>query len=428
MSLITSVLGREILDSRGKPTVEAEVRLDCGGVGRASVPSGASTGSAEACELRDQASARYDGQGVRCAVENVNQVIGPALVGKCPRDQQDIDGTIRFLDSSSNKRNLGANAVLSVSLATSRAAAVAKGMPLYRHLHDSLLERAGESARNFAFAPRNPLPMTNMISGGKHAGGNLDFQDVLIIPKGASSYPAALEWIVRIYRRLGELLTAEGYEGYLVGDEGGYGPRLASNRQAVEYVVRAIEKAGLRPGEDVSLALDVASTHFYQDGCYVLKAEQGRRLVSAEMVERLAEWAMEFPIDCIEDGLAEEDWQGWQLLTKAMGNKVKLVGDDLFATNSRRLQKGIDLGAANAVLIKVNQIGTLSETFDTVLAAKAHGYATIISARSGETEDDFLADLAVGVGGDYIKIGSIARSERLAKYNRLLRIWEELTT
>lgn len=427
MSLIASVFAREILDSRGKPTVEAEVRLDCGGIGRASVPSGASTGSAEACELRDLDSSRYDGHGVRRAVDNVNCVIGPALVGKCPRDQQDIDGTIRFLDSSSNKQNLGANAVLSVSLASSRAAAVAKGMPLYQHLHDSLLERAGEFAREYAFSPRNPLPMTNMISGGKHAGGNLDFQDVLIIPKGASSYPVSLEWIVRVYRRLGELLCSEGYEGYLVGDEGGYGPRLTSNRQAVEYVVRAIEKAGLRPGEDVSLALDVASTHFYRDGSYLLKAEKGRQLTSAEMVDRLAEWAGEFPIDCIEDGLAEEDWQGWQLLTKTLGARVKLVGDDLFATNSRRLQKGIDMQAGNAVLIKVNQIGTLSETFDTVLAAKSHGYATIISARSGETEDDFLADLAVGVGGDYIKIGSIARSERLAKYNRLLRIWEELT-
>lgn len=269
--------------------------------------------------------------------------------------------------------------------------------------------------------------MTNMISGGKHAGGNLDFQDVLIIPKGASSYPVALEWIVRVYRRLGEMLSNDGYEGYLVGDEGGYGPRLTSNRQAVEYVVWAVEKAGLRPGEDVTLALDVASTHFYRNGSYVLKAEQGRQLTSAEMVNRLEEWVTEFPIDCIEDGLAEEDWQGWQLLTKKLGGKVKLVGDDLFATNPRRLQKGIEQKAANAVLIKVNQIGTLSETFDTVLTAKKYGYATIVSARSGETEDDFLADLAVGLGGDYIKIGSIARSERLAKYNRLLRIWEELT-
>jgi enolase len=428
MSKISFVHAREILDSRGKPTVEAEVHLEGGLVGVASVPSGASTGAAEAWELRDGERERYDGQGVRHAVENVKRIIAPALAGKCPRDQQDVDGVLRFLDSTPNKQNLGANAILSVSLAVSRAAALSKDVPLYRHLHDSLLERAGDSAGDFAFAPRIPLPMTNMISGGKHAGGNLDFQDVLIIPKGASSYPVGLEWIVRVYRRLGTLLCQEGCEGYLVGDEGGYGPRLESNRQAVEFVVRAIGKAGLRPGEDVSLALDVASSHFYRDGHYVLKAEQGRRLTSAEMVERLAEWAEEFPIDCIEDGLAEEDWQGWQLLTKKLGSKVRLVGDDLFATNARRLQKGIDLSAANAVLIKVNQIGTLTETFDTVLAAKKHGYATIISARSGETEDDFLADLAVGVGGDYIKIGSIARSERLAKYNRLLRIWEELTS
>ncbi len=427
MSKISSILAREILDSRGKPTVEAEVHLEGGFTGMASVPSGASTGAAEACELRDGDLARYDGQGVRRAVENVNRIIASALSGKCARDQQDTDGVLRFLDSTSNKRNLGANAILAVSLAVSRAAAHAKGIPLYHHIHDSLLERAGEHARDFAFAPRIPLPMTNMISGGKHAGGNLDFQDVLIIPKGASSYPVGLEWIVRVYRRLGELLRQERYEGYLVGDEGGYGPRLQSNRQAVEIVVQAIEQAGLRPGEDVSLALDVASSHFYRNGSYVLKAEQGRKLTSAEMVERLAEWAAEFPIDCIEDGLAEEDWQGWQLLTARLGSKVKLVGDDLFATNARRLQKGIDTKSANAVLIKVNQIGTLSETFDTVLAAKSHGYTTIISARSGETEDDFLADLAVGIGGDYIKIGSITRSERLAKYNRLLRIWEELT-
>ncbi|MCE9527751.1 MAG: phosphopyruvate hydratase [Planctomycetales bacterium] len=427
MSQISHIVAREILDSRGKPTVEASVHLEAGISATASVPSGASTGAAEAFELRDGDHERYDGQGVRRAVDNINLVIRPALQGKCVLDQQDTDGTIRFLDSSGNKQNLGANAVLAVSLAASRAAALYKRIPLYRHIHDSLLERAVNGI-NCNFAPRIPLPMTNMISGGKHAGGNLDFQDVLIIPKGASNYPVGLEWIVRVYRRLGELLRKDGFEGYLVGDEGGYGPRLASNRQAVEYVVRAIEKAGLCPGEDVSLALDVASTHFYRNGSYVLKAEQGRLLSSAEMVDRLAEWVQEFPIDCIEDGLAEEDWSGWQLLTKRLGGKVKLVGDDLFATNARRLQKGIEQKAANAVLIKVNQIGTLSETFDTVLTAKRHGYATIISARSGETEDDFLADLSVGVGGDYIKIGSIARSERLAKYNRLLRIWEELTT
>ncbi|MBC7855124.1 MAG: phosphopyruvate hydratase [Pirellulaceae bacterium] len=427
MSKISHIHAREILDSRGKPTVEAEVHLEGGVVGIASVPSGASTGAAEARELRDGDEDRYDGQGVRRAVENVNLILGPALLGKFAGDQQGIDASQLDLDGSANKQNLGANAILSVSLAVSRAAANSKGIPLYRHIHDSLLARAESSAGDFAFAPVIPLPMTNMISGGKHAGGNLDIQDVLVIPKGASSYPVGLEWIVRVYRRLGELLCQDGYEGYLVGDEGGYGPRLKSNAQAMECVVRAIEKAGLRPGEDVSLALDVASSHFYRDGHYVLKAEQGRRLSSAEMVERLAEWAAAFPIDCMEDGLAEEDWQGWQRLTKKLGSKIKLVGDDLFATNASRLRKGIELQAANAVLIKVNQIGTLSETFDTILTAKKHGYATIISARSGETEDDFLSDLAVGVGGDYIKIGSIARSERLAKYNRLLRIWEELT-
>ncbi len=427
MPKISYVFAREILDSRGKPTIEATVSIEEGTSGTASVPSGASTGGAEAFELRDGDAARYDGQGVLQAVKNVNQVIGPALFGKSVVDQQDTDGVLRFLDSSSNKRNLGANALLAVSLAASRTASIFKRVSLFRHIHDSLLERAGANAGNYRFAPQIPVPMTNMISGGKHAGGNLDFQDVLIIPKGASSYPVALEWIVRVYRRLGEMLNKDGFEGYLVGDEGGYGPRLTSNRQAVEYVVRAVEKAGLRPGEDVTLALDVASTHFYRNGFYVLKAEQGRQLTSAEMVKRLEEWVTEFPIDCIEDGLAEEDWQGWQLLTKRLGGKVKLVGDDLFATNPRRLEKGIEQKAANAVLIKVNQIGTLSETFDTVLTAKKYGYATIISARSGETEDDFLADLAVGLGGDYIKIGSIARSERLAKYNRLLRIWEELT-
>lgn len=427
MPKISYVFAREILDSRGKPTIEATVSIEEGTSGTASVPSGASTGGAEAFELRDGDAARYDGQGVLQAVKNVNQVIGPALFGKSVVDQQDTDGVLRFLDSSSNKRNLGANALLAVSLAASRTASIFKRVSLFRHIHDSLLERAGANAGNYRFAPQIPVPMTNMISGGKHAGGNLDFQDVLIIPKGATSYPVALEWIVRVYRRLGEMLNKDGFEGYLVGDEGGYGPRLTSNRQAVEYVVRAVEKAGLRPGEDVTLALDVASTHFYRNGFYVLKAEQGRQLTSAEMVKRLEEWVTEFPIDCIEDGLAEEDWQGWQLLTKRLGGKVKLVGDDLFATNPRRLEKGIEQKAANAVLIKVNQIGTLSETFDTVLTAKKYGYATIISARSGETEDDFLADLAVGLGGDYIKIGSIARSERLAKYNRLLRIWEELT-
>lgn len=395
-------------------------------MGRAMVPSGASTGAAEALELRDGNPTRYDGLGVLRAVGNVNLLIAPAMQGTDAANQTAVDGILLGLDNSPNKSRLGANALLSVSLAAARAAAVAREVPLYAHLHQSLGNTFPQQPPPTAVAPRLPRLMTNMISGGKHAGGHLDFQDVLIIPKGASSYPVGLEWIVRVYRRLGELLLEHGYEGNLVGDEGGFGPRLNSNREAVEFVVRAIEKAKLRPGQDVSLALDVASSHFLQRGHYHLKAEQGRSLSSEEMVDRLADWATQFPIDCLEDGLGEEDWEGWQLLTKRLGNKVKLVGDDLFATNDARLKKGIELHAANAVLIKVNQIGTLTETFQTLATAKQNDYATIISARSGETEDDFLADLAVGVGGDYIKIGSIARSERLAKYNRLLRIWEEL--
>jgi enolase len=270
-----------------------------------------------------------------------------------------------------------------------------------------------------------PLPMVNMISGGKHAGGNLDFQDVLIMPVGSPDYPTGLEWIVRVYRRLGQLLASAGYEGYLVGDEGGFGPRLKSNREAVAFVVQAIEAAHLRPQVDVTIALDVAATHFYDDGGYFLAAECGQRLTSSQMIDRLESWTREFPITSIEDGLAENDWRGWQELTARLGSKVKLVGDDLFATNERLLQRGIDEQVANAVLIKVNQIGTLTETLRTIALANQHGYTTIVSARSGETEDDFLADLAVGTAADHIKIGSIARSERLAKYNRLLRIAEE---
>jgi enolase len=269
--------------------------------------------------------------------------------------------------------------------------------------------------------------MTNMISGGKHAGGNLDIQDVLIVPRGAPDYPMCLEWIVRVYRRLGKLLSDAGYEGYLVGDEGGYGPRLKSNQEAIEFVVRAIEAAHLRPGEDVSIALDVAASHFYRNDGYYLATENGEKLTSIQMVDKLESWVRDFPIDSIEDGLAENDWNGWRELTSRLGSKVKLVGDDLFATNERLLQRGVDERVANAVLIKLNQIGTLTETLRTAALAKRHGYATIVSARSGETEDDFLADLAVGVAADYIKIGSVARSERLAKYNRLLRIAEDLS-
>lgn len=427
MPKIQRIVAREILDSRGRPTVEAEIAVTGGSVARASVPSGASTGAAEALELRDGDGSRYDGLGVRRAVENIRSIIAPALVGCGASDQQALDARLLELDPTPQKCRLGANAILAVSLVAARAAALARGVPLYAHLAQLLAREAGDGDAAFATSAGKlaiPLPMTNMISGGKHAGGNLDFQDVLVVPSGAEDYPTQLEWIVRVYRRLGKLLASAGYEGTLVGDEGGFGPRLKSNREAVEFVVRAIEAAGLRPGEDVTLALDVAASHFYRDGYYHLAAEQGRRLTSSELVERLESWSSEFPIASIEDALAEDDWSGWQELTRRLGPQMKLVGDDLFATNPVRLARGIELGAANSVLIKVNQIGTLTETFRTILLARTHGYGTVISARSGETEDDFLADLAVGVRGDFIKIGSIARSERLAKYNRLLRIAE----
>ena len=411
MPKIIKVHAREILDSRGKPTVEAEVRLEGGIVGRASVPSGASTGAAEACELRDRDHDWYDGNGVQQAVRNVILIIGPKLIGREFEGQAAIDECLIALDGTPNKERLGANAILSVSIASARAMAIAGNWALYHE---------------FGSKYRMPLPMVNMISGGKHAGGNLDFQDVLIAPVGAPDYPTQLEWIVRIYWRLGKLLTAAGYEGGLVGDEGGYGPRLKSNREAVEFVMRAIEAVKLRPGDDVTIALDVAATHFYRGGGYHLAAEQGQKLNSSQMVDRLEGWVNVFPITSIEDGLAENDWDGWKELTARLGSRVKLVGDDLFATNEKLLQRGIDENVANAVLIKVNQIGTLTETFRTMLLARQHGYACIVSARSGETEDDFLADLAVGTAADYIKIGSVARSERLAKYNRLLRIAEEL--
>jgi enolase len=415
MPKIVTLTAREILDSRGRPTVEAEVELSGGARGRASVPSGASTGIAEAHELRDGDPARYDGLGVLRAVAHVAGPIAEAVAGLEASDQLAVDRRLIELDGTPNKSRLGANAILAVSLATARVAAVASGLPLYRYL-----------AKLAGTTPRMPLPMTNMISGGKHAGGNLDLQDVLIMPVGAGDYPTRLEWIVRVYRRLAKLLAEAGYEGFLVGDEGGFGPRLKSNREAIEFVTRAIEAAGLNPGNDVTIALDVASSHFYRDGGYFLAAEKGQKLKSSQLIDRLAGWADEFPIASIEDGLAEGDWSGWRELTARLAPRLKLVGDDLFATNPSLLQQGVEQHVANAVLIKVNQIGTLSETLSTLALARQHGYWTVVSARSGETEDDFLADLAVGVAADSIKIGSIVRSERLAKYNRLLRIAGEL--
>jgi len=415
VSSISRIHAREVLDSRGKPTVEVEVTCSDGAFGRAIVPSGASTGAAEALELRDTHLAWYDGQGVQQAVDNVNKTLGPALLGQNANDQRAIDTRLLQLDPSPRKSTLGGNALLGVSLATAHAAAASQQVPLYRHINSLLPTRS----------PAMPLPMTNMISGGLHAGGNLDFQDVLIAPIGAPDYRTGLEWIVRVYRRLGELLTRAGYEGRLVGDEGGYGPRLESNRQAVEFVVRAIEAAKLRPGEDVTIALDVAATHFLQhDGSYRLVTEKDTTLTSAEMIDRLEAWVGEFPITSVEDGLAEEDWIGWQELTRRLGDRIQLVGDDLFTTNEQRIAKGIELRVGNSVLIKVNQIGTLTEALRAIAVARTAGYSLVVSARSGETEDTTIADLAVGVAAEQIKIGSIVRSERLAKYNQLLRITE----
>ena len=418
--MIAKVHAREVLDSRGRPTVQVEVHCSNGASGSALVPAGASTGKAEAHELRDGDPARYDGRGVLTAVANVNHVLAPAVLGRDPVDQSALDDILCRLDGTPQKSRLGGNALLGVSLAVAHAAAAARRLPLYRHLNDLWRQTAGESAC------RLPLPMTNLISGGLHAGGNLDFQDFLIVPVGAESYRAGLEWIVRIYRRLATLLSEAGYEGRLVADEGGLGPRLPSNRAAIEWIVRAIEAAGLRPAHDVAIALDVASSHFYDGTHYRLRATGDQRLTSEQMIEQLEELVDAFPVTSIEDGLAEDDWAGWQELTRRLGGRARLVGDDLFATNPQRIQRGIELGVANSVLIKLNQIGTLSETLEAMRVARSAGYGCVVSARSGETEDATLADLAVATAADFVKIGSIQRSERLAKYNRLLLIEEAL--
>ena len=416
---ISKIHAREVLDSRGRPTVEVDVFVDGRWSGRAIVPSGASTGAAEALELRDGDKNRYDGDGVLRAVANVNEIIAPQLLGHDACDQQVVDSRLLELDPSPRKSQLGANAILGVSLAVAHAGAATRAIPLYRHLGELLSSDQGECTSQM------PMPMTNMISGGLHAGHNLDFQDVLIIPRAARNMRTALEWIARVYRRLGALLIQAGYEGRLVGDEGGFGPRLKSNEQAIEFVVRAIEAANLRPGEDMTLALDVAATHFYNGRTYCMAAESGRQLGNQEVVDYLERLTTKYPIASIEDGLAEEDWSGWRELTRRLGGKIHIIGDDLFATNPERLRHGVEQGAANSVLVKVNQIGTLSETLATIKLARRSAYSYVVSARSGETEDTTIADLAVASAATYIKIGSIVRSERLAKYNRLLRIEEE---
>jgi enolase len=425
MTCISRIEAWEALDSRGRPTVAVDIFVGNALAGRALVPSGASTGSAEALELRDRDARRYDGYGVLQAIANVNDVIAPALTGIDPADQTRVDDMLLALDPSPQKSKLGANAVLGVSLAAAHAGAAIRSVPLYRHLHQ-LFTAAGDGARAHP-ARQMPRPMTNMISGGLHAGHNLDFQDVLIIPVAAPDFRTGLEWIVRVHNRLGSLLTAAGLEGRLVGDEGGYGPRLRSNEHAIEFVVRAIEAANLKAGEDVTVALDVAATHFYIDGVYRLASEGYTQLSSGDMVDRLELLVAKYPLASIEDGLAEDDWVGWQELTRRLGSRVQLVGDDLFTTNPERIRRGIELKAANSVLIKVNQIGTLTETFAAINVARAGSYSVVVSARSGETEDTTIADLAVATGAPYVKIGSVVRGERLAKYNRLLRIESGLT-
>ena len=412
-STISSIHAREVLDSRGNPTVEVEVHCQGNVSGTAIVPSGASTGRHEAVELRDGDPARYGGKGVRRAVANVREQIAPRLVGMPVSGQQEIDRTLIALDGTPNKSRLGANAILGVSLACARAGAASRHVPLWQCLDD-------------AGVARMPLPMVNLISGGLHAGGNLDFQDFLLMPIGARTYSESLEMTVAVYRRLSEVLKSRGFESVLVGDEGGFGPRLENNEQAVELVLAAIEDAGLSPGKDAALALDVASTHFFREDRYFLRAENGRSLTATEMIDLLAKWTTKYPILSIEDGLAEDDWENWSHLSTALGNRVQLIGDDLFVTNPSRLRQGIATRAANAILVKMNQIGTLTETFEVLRIARQAGMRAVVSARSGETEDDALADLAVASGAGQIKIGSVARSERLAKYNRLLRIEETL--
>jgi enolase len=406
---IDQIQAREILDSRGRPTVEAEVYLVNGGIGVAQVPSGASTGSFEAHELRDDDSSRYGGKGVLKAVSNVNDIIAPALEGMNAFDQAAIDQAMIELDGTPNKTNLGANAILAVSLATAKAVAHALGVPLYRYLGGPL-------------ANLLPVPLMNVINGGAHAANNIDFQEFMIVPVGATSFREALRWGAEVFATLSKVLDAKGLLTG-VGDEGGFAPNLGSNQEALDLLVAAIEQAGYKPGEQVALALDVAASEFYVNGNYKY---DGAEHSPAEFIDYLAGLCEKYPIVSIEDGLHEDDWANWQALTQKIGGKVQLVGDDLFVTNEQRLRQGIERAAANSVLIKLNQIGTLTETLTTIDLGTRNGYTSIISHRSGETEDTTIADLAVATRAGQIKTGSLCRSERVAKYNRLLRIEDEL--
>ena len=411
MSMITEVYAREILDSRGNPTVEVEVCLEDGSIGRAAVPSGASTGVHEAVELRDGDKARYLGKGVTKAVDNVNDIIAEAVIGLDATRQTEIDELLIRLDGTPNKGKLGANAVLGVSMAVAKAAAISVGLPLYVYL-------GGIAAKEL------PVPMMNILNGGQHADNNVDIQEFMIMPVGAKSFSECLRMNAEIYHNLKALLKSKGLSTAL-GDEGGFAPNLSSNAEAIDVILEAVEKAGYKPGEDIFIALDVASSEFYEDGIYNLAGE-GLKKTSDEMVEYLAGLCDKYPIISIEDGMAEDDWDGWKKLTERLGGRVQLVGDDLFVTNSARLEMGIEKGVANAILIKVNQIGTLTETFNAIETAKRAGYTCIISHRSGETEDTTLADIAVAVNAGQIKTGAPARTDRVAKYNQLLRIEEDL--
>jgi enolase len=411
LSAIVDVIGREILDSRGNPTVEADVLLESGVMGRAAVPSGASTGSREAIELRDGDKGRYLGKGVLKAVEHVNTEICEAIIGLDVEDQAFLDRTMIELDGTENKSRLGANAILAVSMALARAAAEESGLPLYRYLGG-----AGPMAL--------PVPMMNIINGGAHANNSIDMQEFMIIPVGAKSFSEALRYGAEVFHTLKKLLDGKGMTT-TVGDEGGFAPNLDSNEIALKLIVEAIEKAGFMPGGDVAIGVDCAASEFYKDGLYHIEAE-GLKLTSAQFTDYLAAWCDKYPIISIEDGMAENDWDGWAVLTEKLAKNIQLVGDDLFVTNAKILREGIRKKICNSILIKVNQIGTLTETFEAIETAKRAGYTSVISHRSGETEDSTIADLAVATNALQIKTGSLSRSDRMAKYNQLLRIEEEL--
>jgi enolase len=414
MTEIVAIHAREILDSRGNPTVEADVLLAGGAMGRAAVPSGASTGEHEAVELRDGDKAHYLGKGVLQAVENVESVIAPELAGMDAANQRLIDATMIALDGTENKGKLGANAILAVSMACSRAAANALQIPLYRYL-------GGVNASVL------PVPMMNIINGGAHADNNVDFQEFMVMPVGAERFGDALRWGVEVFHHLKGVLKKKGYST-AVGDEGGFAPSLKSNVEAIEVILEAIQLAGYKAGEEIAIALDPAASEFFdkQKGKYVFKKSDKSEKTSEEMTRFWESWVRQYPIISLEDGLAEDDWAGWQFLTRELGEKIQLVGDDLFVTNTERLQKGIEEGVGNSILIKVNQIGTISETFEAIALGRRYGYTSVISHRSGETEDSFIADLAVATGAGQIKTGSASRTDRIAKYNQLLRIEEEL--